>query len=43
MKLFAPVQRENTTLNGEQNFGSYPTDNTKHMDFEVHSGDGISG
>ena len=43
MKLFCTGSKGKTTLNGEQKFGSYPTDNTKHMNFEVHSADGSSG
>ena len=46
MKRFAPVQSGGgggTTLNGEQKLGSNPTDNTKRMNFEIHSSNGSSG
>jgi hypothetical protein len=43
MKLFYTGSKGKTTLNGEQEFDSYPTHNTKHMNFEVHSANGISG
>jgi hypothetical protein len=41
--FFGTASKGKTTMNGEHKFGSYLTDNTKHMDFEVHSANGISG
>jgi len=42
MQFFCTGSKGKSTMNGEHKFGSYLTDNTKHMDFEVHSANGIS-
>jgi hypothetical protein len=43
MTFFCTVSKGKTTVNGEQKFGFYPTDNAKLMNFEAPSANGSSG